>query len=104
MKSDAVIITLMLSSGKTVAFDTTSRYIPAIKLAIEDSGKHDRHKLTSVFNFMSDAVGPDISVCMYNVVLMISVTMAEVQMMKQKTKSGILVPALQQKPQTIKLN
>lgn len=106
MKSDAIIVTLMFSSGKTVAFNTTSRYIPAIKLAIEESGKHDRHKLTSVFDFMPDkeAVGPDISVCIYDIVLMTSITMQEVKKMKQQVGGKIFVPTAVPKQQTIKLN
>jgi len=104
MKDNVIIVTLVLSSGKTAMFNTVSRYVPAIKSAIEDSGKHDRHKLTSVFKFIpkEQIEGPDISVCMYDVVLMTYVTMADAQEMQQKAKSNILVPTTVQKPKVFR--
>lgn len=106
MKSNMLLVTLMFSGGKTVVFNTIPRYIPKLKATIEESGKHDRHKLTYIIDFMpKEAIdGPDIFVCMYDVVLLSTSTMADVQKMRQVAQKGkILVPNVVQKPQTIKL-
>lgn len=104
-----ILVTFILNSGKTVMFDTKLKYIPKIKYAVEESGKHDRHKLTPINDFIpKDRIGgPDISICMYDVVGVIDVSVVDAQKieqkMKQKAKSGIFVPTAVQKLQTIRI-